>query len=81
MIFMSWHTDCPEGEGIDDENPKYCKPCRPGWYASNKNDSCLPCPYGYTSDVNGATDDSSCTSMYSFHHRGEKWSLNSNYCN
>ena len=62
MIHVSWHTDCPDGEGLDSSEPRICHPCRPGWYASAINDRCLLCPFGKTNGVYGATDASGCTS-------------------
>ena len=60
------HTDCPDGEGVDIFSLWKCRPCLEGMYASATDDQCLWCPPGYTNGVRGATDDSGCTSMYTF---------------
>ena len=65
MIHMSWHTGCLEGDGIFNGND-FCQPCDTGSYASNEDDSCISCPHGYSTGKRGATDGSSCTSMYTF---------------
>ena len=65
MIRVSWHTDCPAGEEFD-FSKQQCHPCREGGYASDTDFQCIHCPRGYTNGVVGATDDSGCTSMYTF---------------
>ena len=66
MSHVSWHTDCPEGQGIDALSGNTCHVCLESYYDSPRNDRCLPCPWGYTNGMKGATDDSGCTSMYTY---------------
>ena len=56
---------CGAGEEIASHRNK-CRPCYVGWYASATDEKCVWCPTGYTNGVRGATDISSCTTIYSF---------------
>ena len=56
---------CGAGEEFSSEQNK-CRPCFSGMYASATDEKCLFCPRGYTNAARGATDISSCTSMYTF---------------
>ena len=51
-----------------DVSSTVCGPCLEGWYVSDiyPVPVCVQCRDGYTNGVVGATDDSGCTSMYTF---------------
>ena len=61
--FLTYIVGCPEGHYIP-RGENGCHPCPPGSYGSRVYDDCYPCYAGTTNTIEGATDRSSCTSMY-----------------
>ena len=66
-LMVNLFSECPDGQGYEYFNmPGGCHPCAEGRYrnASDYYLWCQRCPSPDINGVEGATDKSSCTSMY-----------------
>ena len=62
---FSSDANCPAGQDIK-WNEQTCSPCYSGNYreASDTRITCRKCPYPYTNDMRGGTDEAGCSSKY-----------------
>jgi hypothetical protein len=83
-------SKCPGGQHLVNGNcvecnpgkysgPNNCNPCISGTYLQGSNFSCLPCPIGKTSNIDGAQDISQCNIECDYGEFGEVTYSYSNY--